>query len=126
MLHHPHPAQAPGQQAKRQTVGQVGQAEASSDESTSKAETIITQPISSNISALDFARVAVLLALQESKDLDVAASAQESIQTLLTNDRNGNADGGSVDVGPFDLDLVNFTIKFQNGTTIRAPPSSSS
>ncbi|CAI9633248.1 unnamed protein product [Alternaria burnsii] len=125
VLHHPHPAQAPGQQAKRQTVGQVSQAGASSDESTSKAETIITQPISSNISALDFARVAVLLALQESKDLDVAANAQESIQTLLTNDRNGNADGGSVDVGPFDLDLVNFTIKFQNGTTIRAPPSSS-
>lgn len=126
ILHHPHPAQVPGQQAKRQTVGQVNEAEASGDQGTSKAETIITQPISSNIGALDFARVAVLLALQESRDLDVAASAQESIQTLLTNDRNGNADSGSVDVGPFDLDLVNFTIKFQNGTTIRAPPSSSS
>jgi hypothetical protein len=126
LLHHPHPAQIPSRQAKRQTVGQVDETEAPSEETQATTEAIIKQPISSNINALDFARVAVLLALQESSDLDVAASAQESIQTLLTDDRNGDANGGSIDVGPFELDLINFTIEFQNGTTLRAPAISSS
>jgi hypothetical protein len=121
VLHHPHPAQIPDHQAKRQTVGQSDEPEAPNDQGKANTDKLITQPISSNIRALDFARVAVLLALQESKDLDVAASAQESIQSLLTDDRNGNANGGSIDVGPFELDLINFTIEFQNGTTIRAP-----
>ncbi|KAI4703203.1 hypothetical protein J4E81_002080 [Alternaria sp. BMP 2799] len=126
VLHHPHPAQVPGHLAKRQTVGQVDEAEAPNEQAKAQTEELVTQPISSNINALDFARVAVLLALQESKDLDVAASAQESIQSLLTDDRNGNSNSGSIDVGPFELDLVNFTIEFQNGTTIRGPHSTSS
>lgn len=126
VLHHPHPAQVPGHLAKRQTVGQVDEAEAPNEQAKAQTEELVTQPISSNINALDFARVAVLLALQESKDLDVAASAQESIQSLLTDDRNGNSNSGSIDVGPFELDLVNFTIEFQNGTTIRGPQSTSS
>jgi cytoskeletal protein RodZ len=125
VLHHPHPAQVPGQPVKRQTVGQSNEATSSSGQSTAQADTIQTQPISSNVNALDFARVGVLLALQESSDLDVAANAQESIQEFLTNDRSGNAGGSTIDVGPFTMDLVNFSIKFQNGTTIQAPPSSS-
>ncbi|RAR10896.1 epidermal growth factor-like type 3 [Stemphylium lycopersici] len=122
-LHHPHPAHVPGQQVRRQAVGQSSEAESSTDQKSADSGTLITQPISSNVSALDLARIAVLLALQESSDLDVAANAQESIQTLLTDDRNGNTDSSTVDVGPFELDLVNFTIEFQNGTTIQAKPS---
>jgi hypothetical protein len=127
ILHHPHPAQIPGQPAKRQTVGQSNEAAASNDQSSAQTESIKTQPISSNVSALDFARVGVLLALQETSDLDVAANAQESIQDFLTNERSGNAEGSTVDLGPFTLNLVDFTIKFQNGTTIQASqPSSTS
>jgi hypothetical protein len=125
VLHHPHPAQFPGQPSKRQTVGQSNEVASSSDETTAQADTIQTEPISSNVNALDFARVGVLLALQESSDLDVAANAQESIQEFLTDNRSGNANGNTIDVGPFTLDLVDFTIKFQNGTTIQASSPSS-
>jgi hypothetical protein len=124
--HHPHPAQIPGQQVKRQTVGQSNQNKASDNQNSAGAATLITQPISSNTNALDLGRIAVLLALQESRSLDVAANAQESIQTLLTDNRNGNTDAGTVDLGPFQLDMVDFTIKFRNGTTIQSKPSSSS
>jgi len=126
LLHHPHPAQALHQPHKRQTVGQTNKAPASPNQAAASQPTTTTQPISSSIVALDFARVAVLFALQQSGSLDVAAAAQESIQTLLTNNRNGNADSSAVDVGPFKVDLVQFTIQFQNGTTIRASPQSAS
>ncbi|KAF1942144.1 hypothetical protein EJ02DRAFT_180687 [Clathrospora elynae] len=125
ILHHPHPAQGPDQAIRRQTVGDTDESDVSSNGKTAQPEAM-TQPISSNVDSLDFARLGVLFALQESSDLDIAASAQESIQSLLTDNRNGNADGSSVDVGPFKLDLVKFTIVFRNGTTIRAPPQSSS
>jgi hypothetical protein len=126
MLHHPHPAKVPGQSVKRQTVGESEKTKGSSGQKATQPETILTQPVSSNIESLDYARIGVLLALQESGDLDVAASAQESIQTFLTNDRSGSAGGSSIDVGPFEMDLVNFTIQFQNGTMVRGPPLSSS
>ncbi|KAF1832735.1 hypothetical protein BDW02DRAFT_411422 [Decorospora gaudefroyi] len=126
VLHYPHPVQIPAQRLRRQTVGQSDVSEAPSAQTTAQAETIQTQPISSNVSALDFARVGVLFALQESGDLDVAANAQESLQTFFTNDRSGNAVGNTVDVGPFTLDLVDFTIIFQNGTTLGGPIPSSS
>ncbi|EUC32227.1 hypothetical protein COCCADRAFT_6034 [Bipolaris zeicola 26-R-13] len=123
-LHHPRPAQIPGQQVKRQTVGQSRQNGASGNQNSGGTNALITQPISSNVDALDLGRIAVLLALQESRSLDVAANAQESIQTLLTDNRNGNAKSGTVDVGPFELNMVDFTIKFGNGTTIQAKPPS--
>ncbi|RMZ72103.1 epidermal growth factor-like type 3 [Pyrenophora seminiperda CCB06] len=126
LLHHPHPAQALHQLHKRQTVGQSNKAPASPQQAASPQASATVQPISSSIVALDFARVAVLFALQQSSSLDIAAAAQESIQTLLTNNRNGNAGSTAVDVGPFKLDLAQFTIQFGNGTTIRAPPQSAS
>ncbi|USP82630.1 hypothetical protein yc1106_09904 [Curvularia clavata] len=125
-LHHPHPARLPGQLVKRQTVGQTKEGGGSSNQNSGSAKALITQPISSNVDALDLGRIAVLLVLQESRSLDDAANAQESIQTLLTDNRNGNSKSTNVDLGPFTLDLVDFTIKFQNGTTIEAKPSSTS
>lgn len=77
-------------------------------------------PISSNTTAVDFARVGVLFALQQDGKLNTAATAQENIQDFLTNNRNGNSKTTTVDVGPFTLDLVALTIKFDNGTTITA------
>ncbi|KAH9863543.1 hypothetical protein IAQ61_009821 [Plenodomus lingam] len=126
VLNHPHPPQALAQPAKRQTVGQAGEGQSSSGQKNTPGNGIQTQPVSSNVTALDFARIGVLLALQESGDLDVAASAQEAIQNFLTENRSGNAVGTSVEVGPFEMDLVDFTIQFQNGTTIRAPPQATS
>lgn len=126
VLDHPHPPQALDQPAKRQTVGQSGESPSSDGQKSTQPSELQTQPVSSNVTALDFARIGVLLALQESGDLDVAASAQETIQNFLTEDRNGNAASNSVEVGPFEMDLVNFTIQFQNGTTIRAPPQAAS
>jgi hypothetical protein len=77
-------------------------------------------PISSNTTAIDFARISVLLALQETRALDTAASAQEAIQEFLTNDRRGDNNGNTVDLGPFEIDLVKLSIAFQNGTTLQA------
>jgi hypothetical protein len=74
-------------------------------------------PISSNTTAVDFARAGVLFALQQDGKLNTAATAQENVQDFLTNNRNGNSNGNTVDVGPFTMDLVNLTIKFDNGTT---------
>ncbi|KAI2475957.1 hypothetical protein Ptr902_12596 [Pyrenophora tritici-repentis] len=122
LLYQPHPAHALHQPHKRQTVGQTNKAPTTPNQAAISQAPKMVQPISSNIVALDFARVAVLFALEQSNSLDVAASAQESIQNLLTSNRNGNANSGAVDVGPFKLDLIQFTIEFQNGTTIRAPP----
>ena len=79
-------------------------------------------PISSNTTVVDFARVGVLFALQQDGKLDTAATAQENVQNFLTSNRNGNSDTNAVDVGPFTMDLVNLTIKFDNGTTIGPKP----
>jgi hypothetical protein len=75
-------------------------------------------PISSNTTAVDFARAGVLFALQQDGKLDTAATAQENVQDFLTANRNGNSNTNTVDVGPFTMDLINLTIKFDNGTTI--------
>ncbi|KAF3045543.1 hypothetical protein E8E12_009549 [Didymella heteroderae] len=77
-----------------------------------------TIPISSNTTAVDFARVGVLFALQQDGKLNTAATAQENIQDFLVSNHNGNSKTNTVDVGPFTLDLVALTIKFDNGTTI--------
>lgn len=76
------------------------------------------QPISSNTTAVDFARVGVLFALQQDGKLNTAATAQENVQEFLTNNRNGNSNTNTVDLGLFKMDLVSLTIKFANGTTI--------
>jgi len=122
ILHHPHPAHAPELKAKRQAIGGPGRP---GESKTVQASATPTLPVSSNPQALDFARIGVLFALQESGELDTAAKAQESIQNFLTNNRNGNSGSNSINMGPFKIDLVQLTITLNNGTTIRASPSSS-
>lgn len=85
--------------------------------------TATTQPISSNVTSLDYARTSVLLVLQLSGELNAAASAQEAIQQFLRNDQSSKAEDSTVDVGLFKIDLANLTIKFTNGTTIGATQS---
>ncbi|KAF2741422.1 hypothetical protein EJ04DRAFT_3618 [Polyplosphaeria fusca] len=114
---------------KRQAVGEPGEANAEANatptETTSPAPSV-TQPVSSNPTAIDFARIGVLLALQESRKLDTAANAQEALQSFLTNDRDGrNNNGDDVDLGPLKINLVELSMTFQNGTTLQARPSSS-
>jgi hypothetical protein len=120
-----HSERAPRKLRQRQTIGEPGAAQSSkaataAASATAQASSTPTEPVSSNATAIDFARVGVLLALQESRTLDIAAKAQESLQDFLTNNRNGNSNDDTVDMGPFTIDLVKFTIKFQNGTTIQA------
>ncbi|KAF2681367.1 hypothetical protein K458DRAFT_83944 [Lentithecium fluviatile CBS 122367] len=124
LLDEPHPDQGLRQLQERQTIGDPGEANTNAVTSTTASEASATptpdQPISSNATALDFARLGVLMALQESGELDTAANAQESIQDFLTQDRNGNSNGNTVNVGPFTIDLVQLSLKFQNGTVIQA------
>ena len=126
LLDAPHPDQRLRELQERQTIGDPGVANPNSDAASAttasepNASPTPDQPISSNSTALDFARLGVLMALQESGELDTAANAQESIQDFLTQDRNGNSNGNSVKVGPFTIDLVQLSIKFQNGTTVQA------
>lgn len=122
VLHQPHPLPAVEQLHRRQTVGGSDGTSTSTGQKASQSGTVKTQPISSNVNSLDFARIGVLLALQESGDLDIAAKAQESVQNLLTSNRNGNTATNSVNLGPFQMNLVDFTIQFQNGTVIRSTP----
>lgn len=118
---------------RRQAIGNIGTANTGSGGSAEPSSTATlkqasaTQPISSNPTALDFARLGVLLSLQESGKLDTAASAQESIQNFLSDDRSGSSKTTTVDLGVFTIDLVQFTIKFTNGTTVQATiPTSTS
>jgi hypothetical protein len=126
LLDEPHPDQRLRQLQERQTIGDPGvpsrnpNPASTTTASEPSASPASDQPISSNPTALDFARLGVLMALQESGELDTAANAQESIQDFLTQDRNGNANGNSVNVGPFSIDLVQLFIRFQNGTIVRA------
>ncbi|KAF2709591.1 hypothetical protein K504DRAFT_277822 [Pleomassaria siparia CBS 279.74] len=111
---------------QRQTIGAPGVAQpnkaasavaSAAASATAQAE---AQPISSNTTAVDFARVGVLLVLQQSRTLDTAANAQETIQEFLKNNRNGNTNTNKVNLGSFSMDLVKLTIEFSNGTTIQA------
>lgn len=136
-LHHPHPAQIPEQNAKRQAIGAPGSPGPAVTKAAEPSATP-TQPVSSNVEALDFARTGVLFAMQETGELDVAAKAQESIQNFLTSNRNGNGgnnnggnnnnnNGGNsnLNIGPFRMDLIQLTITLNNGTVIRASSSPS-
>jgi hypothetical protein len=122
ILHHAHPPQALALKEKRQAIGAPGAPAITKAAAPSAAP---RQPVSSNVRALDFARVGVLFALQETGELNVAAKAQESIQSFLTSNRQGNADNNNINIGPFKMDLVQLAIVFNNGTTVRAPSSQS-
>jgi hypothetical protein len=115
ILHQAHPAGTYDQDVKRQTVGEF------EPPSEQKAATP-TQPISSNVTQLDFARVSVLFALQQTGELNTAAKAQEAIQSLLTSNRNGNSGRNTVDVGLLKMNFDQLTITFKNGTIIQASP----
>lgn len=124
LLHEPHPAAA---LHHRQAIGNVGSANngaeagsAASPTPSAKNAATPTQPISSNPTALDFARLGVLLSLQVSGKLDTAANAQESIQSFLSNDRSGSTKASTVNLDVFTIDLAQLSIKFSNGTTIQA------
>lgn len=123
VLHHPHPAQVPRLNAKRQAIGEPGRP---TEGKAVQPSATPTQPVSSNANALDFARIGVLFSLQESGELDIAAKAQEAVQTFLTNNRNGNSATSIISMGPFKMDLVQLSIVFNNGTTILGSLSSSS
>ncbi|KAH7405894.1 hypothetical protein DE146DRAFT_608436 [Phaeosphaeria sp. MPI-PUGE-AT-0046c] len=117
LLHHPHPLHVPELKAKRQAIGGPG---APGPVRVAQPSATPTQPVSSNVKALDFARVGVLYALQETGELNVAAKAQEGIQSFLTSNRNGNAGSSNINLGPFKMDLVRLTITYNNGTTLSA------
>jgi hypothetical protein len=120
ILHHPHPARVPEQNSKRQAIGAPGTPGPAVTKAAQQATATPTQPVSSNVKALDFARMGVLFAMQETGQLDVAAKAQESIQSFLTSNRNGNAGTSTINMGPFKMDLLELTITMNNGTIIRA------
>jgi hypothetical protein len=124
ILHHPHPAQVLEQNSKRQAIGAPGTPGPAVTKAAQQAAATPTQPVSSNVKALDFARMGVLFAMQETGQLDIAAKAQESIQSFLTSNRNGNAGTSNINMGPFKMDLVQLTITMNNGTIIRASSSS--
>ncbi|KAF2502552.1 hypothetical protein BU16DRAFT_545850 [Lophium mytilinum] len=72
-----------------------------------------------NATALDFARVGVLLVLQESRQMDTAVAAQENLQTFFEGRSDNSDNAGSVDLGSsFSIDLVNLTISLSNGTVV--------
>ncbi|KAK7180170.1 hypothetical protein DPSP01_012797 [Paraphaeosphaeria sporulosa] len=125
LLDQPHPEPAALQH--RQAIGNVGSANENGNAASSPSATVSTKsaatttiPISSNPTALDFARLGVLLSLQVSGKLDTAANAQEAIQNFLSNDRQGGSKSSEVDLDVFTIDLVKFSIKFDNGTTVQA------
>ena len=75
-----------------------------------------------NRTALDFARTSILLVLQEERDMNVAAGAQENIQNFINNGNRNNR-GTAVQLGNgYTIDLVAFTLDLGNGTTIQANP----
>lgn len=115
-------------EVKRQAIGAPGAPSPSSISGNAKAaqpSSTPSVPISSNSRALDFARVGLLFVLQETGDLNAAAQGQETIQGLLTSNRNGNSGTTTVTVGTFKMDLAQLTLTLNNGTTIRASPSTS-
>lgn len=77
-----------------------------------------TLPVSSNATALDFARIGVLLILQESRKLETAVNAQEALQTFLESNSN-NAKNVSLG-GGFNINLINFKVGLSNGTVVQA------
>ncbi|OCK83804.1 hypothetical protein K432DRAFT_284295, partial [Lepidopterella palustris CBS 459.81] len=93
--------------------GQTTTATASATSSATPISTIL--PVSSNATALDFARVGVLFVLQESRELNTAVNAQEALQTFLESGGSGrNLTLG----GGFAIDLVDLKISLVNGTLV--------
>ncbi|KAL5119492.1 hypothetical protein ACEQ8H_002557 [Pleosporales sp. CAS-2024a] len=131
ILHNPHAAaHGPEQIVNRQAIGAAASASpapapAPAVTKAAPSSAAPTQPVSSNVEALDFARIGVLFALQQTGQLDVAANAQESVQSFLTSNRNKNGGDGVINMGPFKMDLFKLTITLTNGTVIGEQPSSS-
>ena len=116
---------------KRQTIGEPGIAQPNraanaAASATSEAQAKPSLPVSSNVTAVDFARIGVLMAFQETRNFDTAVRAQESIQNFLSVNRNGNSNSNEIDLGPFTIDLVKLLVEYKNGTTIQANTTSES
>ncbi|KAF2751988.1 hypothetical protein M011DRAFT_394083 [Sporormia fimetaria CBS 119925] len=111
--------------ARRQTVGQPGENNQDANPTPTPGLRTDDSPaptvsISRNTTAIDFARVAILLLLQETRELETTANAQVAIQDFLTGDRASGARGSTVDLGVFEIDLAQLSIVFQNGTVFQA------
>jgi hypothetical protein len=117
--------------AERQAIGEPGTprpsvtASASPTVRASATPTPSAQPISRNATAIDFARVGILLLLQETRDLEAAADAQVEMQNLLRNARDGESNDNTIDLGAFEMDLGALSVDFGNGTIIQARPADS-
>jgi hypothetical protein len=131
ILEMPHGDQDGHELRNRQAIGEAGTprpnptASASPTARSSATPTPSTQPISRNATAIDFARIGILLLLQETRQLDDAAKAQVQMQEFLRDDRDGEGNGNTVDLGAFEMDLVELSFQFQNGTKIQAQPADS-
>ena len=125
----PHPElRADGALDARQTVGGTTARKGSygAAPASSAVSATAPAPVSQNLTAIEFARVGVLVVLQASGQLDPAASAQEALQTFLANDAHSAGSGkgskaAAVDLGNnFSIDLVRFRVTLANGTALPA------
>ncbi|GAB7340128.1 hypothetical protein MBLNU457_6612t1 [Dothideomycetes sp. NU457] len=81
-----------------------------------------SSPFSNNTQTLDFARIAVLFVLQDSRQLNDAVSAQKALQSYFSTgtDSSGktlNASNVPLQNG-YSADLVQYTLTAPNGTTV--------
>lgn len=123
------PVVAPILQIKqRQAIGEFSQPEPtpSSTLNIDPSPSPPTQPFRKNKTALDFARVGILLLLQETAELDDAAKAQTEIQNYIGDEDSASPSSEAVvfEFEPFDLDVTNYRVEFRNGTVLQANPLS--
>jgi hypothetical protein len=113
----------------RQAIGEPGIATATPTSAQQNATPTPTPrtPVSRNTTAIDFARIGVLLLLQETRSINDVAQAQGKIQDFLSNDARRDGEGdAAVSLGAFEMDLRALSIAFQNGTTLQARPATNS
>lgn len=109
----------------RQAIGEVGAPEPTpSSTLQTDSSPPPTQSFRKNKTALDFARVGILLLLQETGDLDDAAGAQGDIQNYIGDEDSASIATEAVvfDLEVFKLDVSNYRIEFANGTVFQANP----
>ncbi|KAF2275035.1 uncharacterized protein EI97DRAFT_380328 [Westerdykella ornata] len=130
LLNAPHGAQDIGQLGRRQAVGEPGQVRPNTVQTGAPApspspstSSVPIRSISRNTTAIDFARIGVLLLLQETRELEQAANAQVKIQEFLSDASTGDARSTTVDLGQFRMDLLELSVDFRNGTTIQGRPA---
>lgn len=92
----------------------------SSSDTTTKSPSVSSS--TSNSTSLDFARVAVLLVLQESAQLSDAVTAQENLQSYFTSGTTSTGqaiDASDVDLGTsISANFEKYSITLSNGTVL--------